>query len=350
VSTDQPDVLRGESTQQTSSALVTGATGFVGRALAIALLQRGWAVHLLVRDRSRLDAQLAKECQITIGDLSNQAALRAAADSVQFVFHCAANVNTWDTSDAYHESNVTGVSNLLEAIKQRRSSLRRYVHISTVDVYGYPEAPATEDSPTNGAGFGYGETKLLGEELARHTCSSAGIPFVILRPCNVIGPRSQFIERIGAELSSGLMLKIDGGQANAGLLYIDNLVNYLIWSATAREALDQCFNVRDTEDISWSEFIDRFKLSIDGRGLVINLPFRLADALARIWKTLHTATRNPREEPLLHPLLIRIFGRTCGHSALKIQSAYNGDEMASFDEAMQKSMKWYADNVASTRR
>jgi nucleoside-diphosphate-sugar epimerase len=339
VSTDQP----------TPCALVTGATGFVGRALATALLQRGWLVRLLVRDRSRLDPLLAEKCQVTVGDLNDHAALLAAVDSVQFVFHCAANVNTWDTNDAYYESNVTGVANLLDAVRRRGSALQRYVHISTVDVYGYPEAPATEDSPTSGAGYGYGETKLQGEEVARRTCSSTGIPFVILRPCNVIGPGSQFIDRIGAELSSGLMLKIDGGRANAGILYVDNLVRYLIWSATAPEALDQCFNVRDVEDVSWSEFIDRFKLGIDGHGLVVNLPFRLADALARGWKALHMALV-PRREPLLHPLLIRMFGRTCGHSALKIQSAYDGEGMASFDDAMRTSIRWYADKAAAAQR
>jgi nucleoside-diphosphate-sugar epimerase len=349
VSTDQPDVVPSEITQPRASALVTGATGFVGHALATALLQRGWLVHLLVRDRARLDPQLATKCRITVGDLSNQAALRAAVDSVEFVFHCAANVNTWDTRAAYYETNVTGVANLLEAIKERRSPLRRYIHVSTVDVYGYPELPATEDSPTDGAGFGYGETKLLGEQLVGHTCSSAGMPFVILRPCNIIGPGSQFIGRIGAELTSGLMLKIDGGQANAGLLHIDNLVNYLIWSATAHDALNQCFNVRDAEDISWSEFIDRFKQGIHGHGLVINLPFRMAAILARGWNMLHR-THNPLKEPMLHPLLIRIFGRTCGHSAFKIHSVYDGDEMASFDEAMQESISWYIDSVAATQR
>lgn len=328
------------------SALVTGATGFVGHALVKRLLRRGWRVRVLVRDRARLDPLLADLCEITVGDLDNQAALRDAVGSVEFVFHCAANVSTWAPMDSYYEANVRGVANLLEAIKERRTPLQRYVHVSTVDVYGYPLAPASEDSPTDGAGFGYGETKLLGEELARRTCSSAGIPFVILRPCNIIGPGSQFIERIGAELSSGIMLKIDGGRANAGLLHIDNLVNYLMWSATAQEALNQCFNVRDAEDVSWSEFIDRLKTGIGGRGLVVNLPFSLADVLARGAKTVY-ATCAPRKEPILHPLLIRMFGRTCGHDAVRIHDAYDGEDMVSFDEAMQQSVEWYLDEVAT---
>jgi nucleoside-diphosphate-sugar epimerase len=346
VPTDRSNDSPREAVLPNPSALVTGATGFVGHALAKTLLRRGWHVHVLVRDRARLDPQLADLCEITIGDLNDEAALRDAVGSAEFVFHCAANVSTWAATDAYHDTNVRGVSNLLEAITQRRTPLQRYVHVSTVDVYGYPVAPASEDSPTDGAGFGYGETKLLGEELARRTCSTAGIPFVVLRPCNIIGPGSQFIERIGAELSSGVMLKIDGGRANAGLLHIDNLVSYMIWSATAPEALNQCFNVRDAEDVSWSEFIARLKTGIGGRGVVVNLPFALADFLAR-GSTKAYATCAPRREPILHPLLIRMFGRTCGHDAAKIHGAYDGGDMVSFDEAMQQSIEWYVDDVAA---
>ena len=97
----------------------------------------------------------------------------------------------------------------------------------------------------------------------------------------MIGPGSQFVARIGEALTSGLMLTIDGGQANAGLVYVDNLVDYLVWAAEAENARSEIYNVRDAYDVSWAEFIDVLRGSVKGKGNIVNLPFGFANRLAQ---------------------------------------------------------------------
>jgi nucleoside-diphosphate-sugar epimerase len=320
--------------------LVTGATGFIGARLARRLVESGARVRVYVRDVARLEPELRARCEVAVGDLSDRAVMRRAVEGESVIFHCAANVHTWDTWEAYRRTNVEGVENLLDAIEASAAAPDRLVHISTVDVYGFPVQPCNEDSTADGGGFGYGRSKWQGEVVLRRRCEASDIPYTVIRPCNVIGPGSQFVARIGHELRSGLMLKVDGGRVNAGLVYIDNLVDWLLWTATSPAAINQCYNVRDAYDASWSDFIDRLKRDIAGRGLVLSLPFELADLAARGCELVYGLLL-PGREPLLHRLLVRLFGRTCGHYADKIRRHSGFSGQVEFEEAMTRSANWF---------
>lgn len=330
----------GEMGASGNIALVTGATGFIGGRLAERLAADGREVRLLVRNPQRLAPGLRGTPDILVGDLADEALLLRAVEGVSVIFHCAANVHTWDRWDAYYSANVSGVKNLLAAIAQARPPLKRLVHVSTVDVYGFPDEPADEQYPLSPSGFGYGDSKQIGESLVRERCDAAGLPYTILRPGNVIGPGSQFIVRIGAELKSGLMLTVAGGSANAGFVYIDNLVDYMLWAADSEKALGECYNVRDAYDATWADFVRAFRCGINGKGVVLDLPFWAADAAARALE-LAWRVALPGREPLLHRLLVRIFGRTCGHSAEKLREHSALRNLIGFDEAMEKSTRWF---------
>jgi nucleoside-diphosphate-sugar epimerase len=330
--------------QAPASALVTGATGFIGGHLARRLADAGCRLRLLVRDPARLAPALKdaikEKGEVIVGDLSDAPTLQQAVREVQVVFHCAANVHTWDSWQAYRDANVLGTQLLLQAIAAQNPTLTRLVHFSTTDVYGLPRHACDERAALDGGGFGYGESKLRGETLVREFCEQAGIPYVVLRPANVIGPGSQFIVRIGAALQWGIMLRVNGGRCNMGMLYVENLIDRALWAAHAPEALGQCFNVRDAYDVRWTDFIKTFRAGIGGRGLVIDLPYWLAYAVASGLQQFHRAFL-PRSEPLLHPLLVRIFGHTSGHSALKIRQVSGLPDRIGYEEAMARSIHWY---------
>lgn len=321
-------------------ALVTGATGFIGGRLAERLVADGWPVKLLVRNPDRLAPSLRHAKEIVVGDISDEDAVVRAVRDTDVIFHCAANVSTWGDWESYYSVNVLGVQNLLQSIARENPGLSRLVHISTVDVYGFPEFPCDELCKPNGGNFGYGETKLLGESLVRNFGDEAGISYTIIRPANVIGPGSQFISRIGHELKSGIMLTVDGGHTNAGMLYVDNLVDYLIWASGAAKAHRQCYNVRDAYDVTWADFIREFRHRIGGRGLIVNLPFSIADTIARGLEAFHKLLF-PATEPLLHRLLVRFFGRPCGHSSEKIRCDSGFVGAIGFNEAMDRSCQWF---------
>ena len=103
---------------------------------------------------------------------------------------------------------------------------------------------------------------------------------------------------------------------------------------------NETFNVRDRCDVSWGRFIDDLRALIGGRGRVIDLPFFAANvaahALAMPYRALPLTG-----EPMLHPLIVRIFGRTCGHSADKLWSVSNITGKVTYEQAMAESAAWF---------
>lgn len=331
-----------------SAVAITGTTGFVGRHLALRLLDAGARVAVLVRDASRLDPVLARSCTVVRGDLLDGAALRRWARDAAWVFHCAANVATWGRWSDYHSTNVEGVRALIDAMTEGPGQPRRLVHLSTVDVYGFPERPADEEAPLLPVAFHYGESKRQGEMLARGLCAEHGLSCTVLRPGNIVGPGSPFVRRIGEALRSGLMLSVDGGRHHAGLVDVQNLLDVMLWAAMAPCAHGQVYNVRDPWDICWADYLRDFRRDSGLGGYVLNLDYKVAMGLASLaaaparWLGL-------RSEPLLHPLIVQVFGRTCGHSIAKLQA--HGAPTGHVDDAssLRASLDWLATQTTVAR-
>lgn len=323
-----------------ADVLVTGGSGFLGGHLVRRLLDDGYRVRLLIRTPSALSEEWIHQCEIIQGSLADVDALAKAVSDVSIVFHCAGNVKTWDKWEAYYEANVSGVQNLLQAISAANPALLRLVHVSTADVYGFPEQPCDEHALTPPTNFGYGESKRLGEDLVKRMCREHHIPFTIARPTNIIGPGSQFIERMGQALRLGVMLTVDGGRQNAGIVYVENLVDYLVWAAQDDASRGECYNMRDAYDVTWMEFVAAFRTAVNGRGLVLNLPYWAAMCVAH-WTQTAYKLLPMSAEPFLHPLLVNIFGRTCGHDASKLMARSGLTRGVGFDEALRRSVIWY---------
>jgi hypothetical protein len=100
--------------------------------------------------------------------------------------------------------------------------------------------------------------------------------------------------------------------------------------------------------MSWATFIHRFRMAIGGRGLVVDLPFALADALAGGLEFIHRGLF-PAREPLLHRLIVRIFGRTCGHDATKIMVDSGLDFRENLEQGLQRSFLWFLGQQTATK-
>ena len=171
-------------------ALVTGATGFVGAAVARALGTAGWQVRVLVRrgaDRSNLK-QPAME--IAEGDLADVASLERALDACAGLFHVAADyrLGARDPEPLYR-TNVDGTRNMLTAA--RKVGIPRIVYTSSVATVGIPSdgSPGDERTPVGISDMigHYKRSKYLAEEVARDA-ARMGLPLVIVNPSTPVGP------------------------------------------------------------------------------------------------------------------------------------------------------------------
>ncbi|WP_455389173.1 hopanoid-associated sugar epimerase [Petrachloros mirabilis] len=170
-------------------ALVTGATGFVGGAVARALVRAGSDVRVLARPGSDLGNVEGLAVEKVTGDLCDPASLRTALAGCRQLYHVAAHYALWAKDPAiFYDINVTGTRNLLEAA--RDVGIERTVYCSTIGAIGLPPdgGLGTEDTPVSleqMAGH-YKRSKYLAEqEVAK--LAKEGLPVVIVNPSAPVG-------------------------------------------------------------------------------------------------------------------------------------------------------------------
>ncbi len=217
-----------------ASALVTGATGFVGCHVARLLASQGQRIRVMVRSGSRLDnvAGLPGDlAEIVVGDLTNPSSLRAALKGCSRLYHVAADYRLWskDPRELYR-ANVDGTRYLLDAAVD--AGVERVVYTSTVGALGIPRdgSPGTEDTPVREADMigHYKRSKFLAEAEAAKFAAS-GLHLVIVNPSTPVGendikptPTGKIILdflncRLPAYVDTGLNL-IDVRDVAAGIL------------------------------------------------------------------------------------------------------------------------------------
>jgi dihydroflavonol-4-reductase len=173
-----------------SSVLVTGASGFLGSAIANALRACGHNVQTLVRATSPR-ANLDPRDTVREGDLRDRGSLTAALRGVRYVFHAAADYRLWARNpEEIHLSNVEGTRLVME--EALRAGVERIVYTSSVATLKLAGgALATEDHPlAEAAAIGaYKRSKVAAERLVEAMIRLDGLPAVIVNPSTPIGPR-----------------------------------------------------------------------------------------------------------------------------------------------------------------
>jgi dihydroflavonol-4-reductase len=176
----------------TPHTLLTGATGFVGSAVARALLARGHAVRALARPGSDRRNLAGLDVQVAEGDLTDPASLARAADGCRYLLHVAADYRLWVPDPAaMMRANVEGTRALLLAAQAR--GVERIVYCSSVAALGLTAdgTPADETTPVvpeKIVGV-YKKSKFLAEQAVLALVHDHGVPAVIVNPSTPIGPR-----------------------------------------------------------------------------------------------------------------------------------------------------------------
>ena len=268
-------------------ALVTGASGFIGRRLASTLAHRGHDVVALVRRTSDTRTLEGLPVRLVIGDLGDPSSLPAAVAGRDHIFHLAGVVQSARETD-FEAANVVGTRHLVEACLRAAPKAGRFVLVSSIAAAGPsgPDRPGTEtDAPRPVSA--YGRSKLAAERIAAE--ASDRLPLTIVRPPNVFGPGSKELERAIGFLKKRIVPDVGDVRPRTSVIDVDDLVEALILAAADVRSIGQTYYVTDGRSYSWPEISAALAEELGVGRVRLRVPFgvqvlaaRLAEASSRL--------------------------------------------------------------------
>ena len=275
------------------TAAITGASGFIGRALTAALATSGIQVRALARNTSGLAFSPAVEAIPC--DITEPQTLDGIFSGVDTVFHAAGFMGRNSAGEErFRLVNEQGTQNVLRAARAS-ASVTRFVHISTAGVFHTldPEARIDEESTPNPRSL-YGISKL-GAEQAVLACDS-NFEVVVVRPTWVYGPGSSSAQKLFQAIANGRMVLIGSTLNRVQPIYIDDLICALQYCAKRLDLRREVFHLAGPTALTAEEMCREIAAALGVHPPRVRVPLWFADLAARTLEAIYSGSE--RKLPL----------------------------------------------------
>lgn len=319
--------------------LVTGASGFLGGTLAIRLAREGAKVKALVRFPEKGDF-LRKHANIEIvkGDISEAERMQEVTQDCSFVFHTAGLMGRAvkkSSLDHFRKINVEGTRNIMNAAVEGK--VARIIYVSTIQVYGFPFLnEITEETPPKPTNDFYSISKAESEEVIKEISNKNNFSFTIIRPGAIYGPGSNLWTKDIFKLAKrNPVFWVGPGKGVLPLIYIDDLVDLMIKTATHPAANQEVFNAVMEKPPTIREYISKHS-SLAGHQNWIGIPILMAIPFAHLISFF--VKKNSKLKEL--PLLIKWLSQYRDYSMTKAAELLDWKPKTNLETGIKQSETW----------
>jgi nucleoside-diphosphate-sugar epimerase len=279
------DRLNNTYNPKSNKVLVTGANGFVGKPLCLALLEQGQTLRAAVRGANRP----VENCEtVAVGELNGQTDWTNALPGIKVVIHLAARVHVMnDTStDALTEFRRVNVEGTLHLARQAvKVGVQRFIFISSIKVnveHSDLDKPFTEADIANPQDA-YGLSKYEAEQGLLLIAQQTGLEVVIIRPPLIYGPgvKANF-KSILHFVKRGIPLPFGNINNKRSFVYLGNLISLIIRCIDHPKAVNQVFLVSDGEDLSTTQLLNECAKALGVKARLLPVPQKLIEFFANL--------------------------------------------------------------------
>jgi len=273
-----------------SPVLVTGGTGFIGTHLIDKLLALEVEVVSFSLPSDPVPKHWGDRVKVVRGDVCDASAVNAAMQGVGTVFHLAAALTGGDY-DSHWRITVEGSRHVFDAALKEGTKV---IHCSSITVYGEQIAQGVcHDGLPQGKQFHgpYSRAKMAQEKLALEYRDNKGLPLVVIRPANVYGVGSSWVNIMAEVIAADMLVIIGDGNGDGGFVHASNLADAFILAASKQEALGEIFTVADGFGITWKQYFNNLA-ALQDKAPLPHIPLDAA---------LHEAQQHENPEALIAP-------------------------------------------------
>ena len=319
------------------TALVTGASGFIGSHLVESLIKRGVSVRCFIRKSSNLRWLEGLPVELAQGDFFSPDTLEPALNGVEYVYHAAGLTKARKKED-YFRANHDVTRNLLLATRKFNPDLRRFVHISSLACVGpsLDGRPVDEQSAFHPVST-YGRSKMEAELECRRMMES--LPITILRPGAVYGPRDTGVYVFFRTVERGILPTIGQNDRLVSLVHVRDVVQATILAAETDCARGQTYFASSESSYRWAE-VGKVAAVVMGKSIVrIPIPKALVYVVALFGELAAMLSDKPALINLDKAKEIVAAEWTC--SVEKARRELGFKQTVGLDEGIRDTVAWY---------
>jgi nucleoside-diphosphate-sugar epimerase len=309
---------------------VTGASGFIGRALLSRFAADGW-------DVGGVDLAADPARGVVAGDIAEPGDWQAAAAGSDVVIHTAAVVSMrGDDPRAVWRVNALGTARALEAA--RRAGASRFVHLSSVTVFGFAFPDGVDESyPCEPNGVPYVDTKIASEALVLRAHAANEVDCTVIRPGDVYGPGSRPWTLLPLEeLRRNRFILPARGRGIFSPVYVDDLVDGIVAAATSAAAGGGVFTLTDGSRVTTGDFFGHYARLLDKR--LPTLPTAAAVLLASV------ASAAARGRTEINASAARYLARSGTYSITRARQTFSYAPSVTLADGMERTATWLRAN------
>ena len=243
-----------------SSILVIGASGFLGRHLALGLLGDGHTVRCLARNLSRVEDLAKAGCEVVLGDMSDLASVQKAMESVHAAYisvHTLSPQPGSKTGQGFIDVEMSGLQNIVAA--GRAQGVSRLIYVTFLGAK--PDAPSAW---------------VRGRWKAEQFLLQSGLDVTVIRPGQIVGEGGRGFDMMMSQARKSIAITMGNGSSKFRNIALDDLTYYLVGVLNDPRAFGQCYDVGGDEVLTNDEMIDVAAEALGRRHPVkISLPVTL---------------------------------------------------------------------------
>lgn len=318
--------------------LVTGGTGFTGKALVNRLLNDGHQVVALdYKEGLKTEELRAAGAEVVIGTVTDKEIVEKCMPGVDVVQHLAAAFRELNVPDTYYyDVNVNGTRNILDAAQ--RHGVKKVVYCSTCGVHGnIDNPPGGEDAPIQPADY-YQRTKYEAEPFVKEA-SKNGLDAVIVRPAAIYGPGDpERFFMIFKRVANGRFPMFGNGRTLYHPLYIDNLVDALVLAMAPGKGTGEAYLIADEEYVTIEDLVRRVGKALNVDVKVPHYPVMPLVASGHVMETL---CRPFGITPPIFPRRVDWYRQNRAFKIDKAKRDLGYDPKVGLDEGLKRTAEWY---------
>ena len=319
--------------------LVTGGTGFTGKALVRRLLDDGHQVVALDYKEGLKTEELRQwGAEVVIGTVTDRECVKRCMQGVEIVQHLAAAFRELNVPESHYDHvNVDGTRICLE--EAHAAGVKKFIYCSTCGIHGNVKDPPTDEDHNIAPADYYQSTKYKAEPVCLDFMKQTGMPVTILRPAAIYGPGDpERFQMIFKRVNRGRFPMFGSGKTLYHPVYIDNLVDAFVLAMDLNKGNGEAYLIADEEYVSIKDLVQRIGRALDVDVKIKHYPIWPVIIAGHVCEKVCTPLRIT---PPIFPRRVDWYRQNRAFNINKAKRDLGYNPKVGLDEGLRRTGEWY---------